>query len=149
MSLVSRCERQAELEECTFSHNVQASPQVRMTPSLSYLPNGGRECCRGGTAVSQVLSTQSDLRGRGLSVLPLPHWSRAGAGVGGGKGALSGRTGESSTRLVDNAASAEGIKTQAKEPVVGDRDLSQNCPSVARLRDGTRDLATSAAPVRF
>ena len=38
---------------------------------------------------------------------------------------------------------------QAKEPVVSDRELSQNCPSVARLRDGTRDLATSAALKRF
>ena len=80
---------------------------------------------------------------------PYPTGAKQVLGVGGVKGTLSGRTGESSTRLVDNAASAEGIKTQAKEPAVGDRELSQNCPSVARLRDGTEDLATSAAPVRF
>ena len=58
--------------------------------------------------------------------------------MGGGKGALSGRTGESSTRLIDNAASAEESRPRRKEPVVGDRDLSQNCPSVAEASGWNR-----------
>ena len=52
-----------------------------MTPSLFSCPTQEESVAMGGTAVSQALSTQSAPKGGGLSVLPLRHWSQAGAGV--------------------------------------------------------------------
>ena len=57
-------------------------------------------------AECQSLSTRPVQEVFGLSVLPLPHWSEAGAGAGSGRGAPDRRTGASSARVTNRAWTA-------------------------------------------
>ena len=94
-----RCEQLVECGDLdrfqkkhTFTiKSVNLSIQYRTHKNLKLSPLNSKNAAevRVGSGHDDTV-TQSDPGGRGLSVLPLHHWSKAGVGAGGGKGALSG-----------------------------------------------------------